>query len=468
MLIERLPRLHSGSLAYCLAAVLILLTAAACLFSRDIVNFPYLAAFLAAVVVCTLLGRGPAIVAVILAVLLSDFFFIPPLFSFNFDRVTLAAAGYYASAVLLVLVAARIPVRKGFDQKIKLILFLLAQSFAPAREPGESKESRILGRLDGDIDGEIFGWALDTTEPSLAPTISVYVEDRLVGEVNAVYYRPDVGSHSFYFDLARCSAPVSGAHVEARLRSGERLPNSPLVINIPAIRTERHPEAVLFMHISKTAGTAFREAMVKNYRQSEVAYLYPDPPGFLSDNLALLPLQQRANFRLVVGHFQYGIEQFLPQPSTYISIVRDPVARVISEFRYLLKKQPAGNGENDSPLHLVDLLEQHRYSILDNHMVRCFSGVSETDFPPGRIDRHVYELAVDHLRTKFAFVGHQERSQEAYSTLQQRFDWKAGSLELVNAASIPISKEYEAARTAIEHFNRWDCLFYSEVRQIFP
>lgn len=467
MLIERLPRLRSGSLAYGVAAGLIFLTAAGCLFSRDVVNFPYLAAFLAAVMLSTVLGRGPAIVAVILAVLLSDFFFIPPIFRFNFDRVTLLTAGYYTSAVVLVLVAARVPVRKGLDQKLKLIVFLLSQSFLPA-QTGEKKEPRILGRLDGDIEGEIFGWALDTTEPSVAPTIAVYVEDRLIGEVNAVYYRPDVGSHSFYFDLARCSLPVSGAHVDARLRSGERLANSPLIVNIPATRTARPSEAVLFMHVSKTAGTAFREAMVKNYKQSEVAYLYPDPPGLLSDNLALLPLQQRERFRLVVGHFQYGIQQFLPQPSIYVSIVRDPVARVISEFRYLLRRQPAGDGENASALDLVELLKQRKYSILDNHMVRCFSGVSEKDFPPGSINRQVYELAVHHLRKSFAFVGHQEKSQEAYRALQQRFDWKPDSLELVNAASGPISKEYETARRAIEHFNSWDCLFYSEVQRIFP
>lgn len=319
MFIERLPRLRSGGLSYCLAGGLIFLTAAGCLFSREIVNFPYLAAFLVAVALSTLLGRGPAIVAVILAALLSDYFFIPPIFSFSFDRVTLQAAGYYALAVILILVAARIPIRKGFDQKLKLILFQLWPSAAPPREGGETTESRVLGRLDGNIDGEIFGWALDTGKPSLAPTVAVYVEDRLVGEVNAVYYRPDVGSHSFYFDLAQDCPPVSGAHVDARLLTGERLSNSPLLVNIPPVQNGRHSEAVLFMHISKTAGTAFREAMVKNYKQSEVAYIYPDPPGFLSDNLAFLPLQQRSRFRLVVGHFQYGIQQFLPQKSIYVS-----------------------------------------------------------------------------------------------------------------------------------------------------
>jgi hypothetical protein len=144
------------------------------------------------------------------------------------------------------------------------------------------------------------------------------------------------------------------------------------------------------------------------------------------------------------------------------------VARVISEFRYLRKAQPGENAGNDSPHHLVEMLEQHKMITLDNHMVRCFSGVSEKDFPAGSINREVYKLAVHHLRSDFAFIGYQERSQEAYSALQQKFGWKADSLEIVNAASAPIREQYEIARTAIEQFNRWDCLLYSEIRRVFP
>ena len=80
--------------------------------------------------------------------------------------------------------------------------------------------------------------------------------------------------------------------------------------------------------------------MVGNYKHSQVAYLYPHPPGFLVSDLGLLPLEQRARFRLVMGHFQYGIHEFLPQEYTYVTIVRDPVERVISHYNYLRQTQP--------------------------------------------------------------------------------------------------------------------------------
>src|SRR5581483_5056004 len=158
-------------------------------------------------------------------------------------------------------------------------------------------------------EGEVFGWALDTVQSSVAPKITVYVENRPVGEVNAVHYRPDVGSHCFYFELTRSCPPAQAAHVEARFSDGRPLPNSPLIVNIPAGPPVRHSETVLFMHIAKTAGTAFRNAILENYKESEVAYLYPNPPGFLCDNLALLPLEQRSRFRLIIGHFKYGVHE---------------------------------------------------------------------------------------------------------------------------------------------------------------
>jgi hypothetical protein len=101
-------------------------------------------------------------------------------------------------------------------------------------------------------------------------------------------------------------------------------------------------------------------------------------------------------------------------------------------------------------------------------MVRCFSGVSEQKFPPGHIDRHVYEVAVHNLKTAFSFVGHQENSETAYGILQQRFHWKPGSLALINRGPSASSGHYESVRRTIEHFNRWDCQLYSAIKQIFP
>lgn len=359
--------------------------------------------------------------------------------------------------------------RTGRDQKVKLLLFSLFEKFVFPLHTEQQDSPVLLGRFDGSIDGEVYGWALDPKEEATAPKITICVENRPVGEVLPVHYRPDIGRHAFHFDLSRTCAPNSAARVGAKFADGHLLPNSPLTVNIPARRESFHSETILFMHIAKTAGTAFREAMEENYKQSQIAYLYPDPPGFLYENLGLLPLEQRRAFRLVIGHFQYGIHDFLPQQSTYVTIVREPVSRIISHYRYGLEMHPDGASGKDSAASLVEALEKHTSANLDNLMVRCFGGLDEKEVPPGSVDAGMYELALDHLRNAFSFVGHQERANAAYAALHRRFQWKSRpALAAVNRSGLTAEADYESVRQAIEHFNRWDCQLYAEICRLFP
>jgi hypothetical protein len=140
------------------------------------------------------------------------------------------------------------------------------------------------------------------------------------------------------------------------------------------------------------------------------------------------------------------------------------VRRVISHFRYLI--EPEKGPGSASPSLLAELLERATTVNLDNLMVRCFSGVVKADVPPGRVNRDVYDLAVHNLRSSFKFVGYQERSDEAYAALQARFGWnRRAALEVVNRGGSD-DGNFESVRKTIEHFNRWDCELYAEIRRL--
>jgi hypothetical protein len=461
-LVEQFPWLRSQRVGYAFA-ILSVAAAGVCFFySSHVLSSPYLIPFIMAVACSALFGLGPAFTAVLLATLVTAFFFISSIGTLTPNRATWIAAASYALVLLLTRLGVQFLRRK-------LARSFLVQNFAPSNEGEESVVQDLLGRLDGVVDGELFGWALDKSHVSIPPKVTFYVDERPVGEVFAAHYRPDVKEHSFFFDLTECCAPRSVARVDAKFADRTPLSNSPLKIKIPPRAAPLHSETVLFMHIPKTAGTAFREAMIENYKHSQVAYLYPHPPGLLVSNLGLLPLEQRARFRIVMGHFQYGIHEFLPQEYTYVTIVRDPVERVISHYHYLRQSQPELTSDGSASLSLVEMLERGRTVNLDNLMVRCFSGVAENDAPPGSIDQRVYDLAIDHLRTKFKFVGYQDRADQAYAALQKHFNWKArASLEIVNKGERSGTDVDETTCAAIERFNAWDCRLYSEIRKFFP
>ncbi len=437
------------------AAVLAALTIAAC----TQLIFGSLAAliFALAVVASTyLFGLVAGMCTVVFAVLVLDFFYIPPVFALNLDASTLRMGiGLLAFAIASHLVKRKISTRA-----------------VPAAPP----PPRVRGRFDGIQDGRVYGWAFDPNHPSRPVFLSVWVNGQPVACTAGVHFRPDVAGsevyankHAFYSDLGFLFPVETEALVDVQLPSGESLPGAPRTLRISPQPRPQCP-TVLFMHIPKTAGTAFREAIAANYNHAEIAYLYPTVPGLLVKDLRDLPVEQRRSFRIVVGHFQFGMHEALPQQCEYVTIVREPAARVVSHYAYLQQMQPDLVSENGILMPLESVLEQRLTVDFDNAMVRCFSGVDQRVFPPGALTRDIFDWAVRNLRTAFTFVGHQETSAASFAKLQERFGWYAApGLGHVNAGKKPADLNITPGLLrAIKHYNHWDHLLYEEILRIFP
>lgn len=454
--LDQLAPLRRKNTRFLFALGGVVATAAFAAAARFLFNPPAALICAAAVAGSTaLLGLTPGLLSAVLAVLIVNFLFIPPAFTFKLDALTLRVAAEFG-------------------------VLALATYFIERRISGRIRRKKklplgIRGQLDGIKDGEAYGWAMDCDNPSSPVLVTITVNWRPVAEIAAVYYRPDLetglqssGSHGFYADLSeRVSA--GEALVEARVSNGPPLVNSPQTMTIPA-RARSNGPAVLFMHIPKTAGIAFREAIAANYRESAVAYLYGTPPGFLTVDLQRLPLEQRRDLRFVMGHFQYGIHHYLPQETLYVTIVREPAARMLSHYAFLQHTQPLLLKEKDRILTLEELLEKKPHVHFDNPLVRYFGSVDEREFPAGSVNQQLYEKAVYYLQTGFTFVGHQEFAAHAYAWLSQRFGWTArAGLEIVNASPTRLEDARIASiRKVIESCTRWDYLLYQEILQLFP
>lgn len=321
----------------------------------------------------------------------------------------------------------------------------------------------IFGQLDGVIDGEAYGWALDPNAPDRPLKIIAYINGRLVAEALAVYYRPDVaerlncsGRHGFYLDLSHFCQRPSSAILDVRLPDGQPVQGAPARAHLPGPRSS--PSAtLLFMHIPKTGGTALREAVLSNYRQSEIAYVYPEAPGFPIQDLRDLPLEQRGRLRLVAGHFQYGVHTHIPGISSYFTVVRETLTRVWSHYNYLARQ-----GERRS---LEEMIESKATVNLDNMTVRCFAGIDEHDFPPGSITRDVFDLAAYNFEHAFSYVGLQEQMDEAYRSLQETYGWTRNVPAVMNRGTYGSKQCSQAQEMLIRHFNQWDVKLFERAVQ---
>ncbi len=87
-------------------------------------------------------------------------------------------------------------------------------------------------------------------------------------------------------------------------------------------------EALIFLHIPKTAGTTLNRIIDWQYNPLSIFTVDPHRIRATVARFKTFPEQRRRRFRVVRGHLVFGIHEFLPQSATYITMLRQPVARL--------------------------------------------------------------------------------------------------------------------------------------------
>ena len=86
----------------------------------------------------------------------------------------------------------------------------------------------------------------------------------------------------------------------------------------------QNDDILYFLHIPKTAGTTFISIIDEHFDYESIF------PGQRWDQLLpKLPINF-SKYRLVRGHFGYGIRQLLPKKPVYITMLRNPIEMVPS------------------------------------------------------------------------------------------------------------------------------------------
>lgn len=206
---------------------------------------------------------------------------------------------------------------------------------------------------------------------------------------------------------------------------------------------------IVFVHIPKTAGTALSTLVQRNYK--EIFYLRGShqPEGTnmkdwvdaFNQKNRLLQSQGNSTNQFLSGHFGFGLHKFLDVDAcTYITLLRDPVERVISNY-YQLRTfgthTPIGQAANS--MDLETFLLTQKCVVLDNLQTRFLSGVGwqqatqafadgffsrdEFHVKYGDCTQEMLETAKSNLTNYFIF-GLQERFPESSALFSELFDWQ--------------------------------------------
>jgi hypothetical protein len=147
----------------------------------------------------------------------------------------------------------------------------------------------------------------------------------------------------------------------------------------------------------------------------------------------------RPGVEAVAGSFTFGLRELLPADARWMTILRDPVERTLSQYFYLVRPPgkrdragagltPAWLGPPGPDLTLEQALSERSY-IPDNLQVRMLCGtVSPFDpLPPDALERAIRNI------DSFAYVGTTERFVEFLALLNLELGWPTVGLTRSNA-----------------------------------
>lgn len=182
-------------------------------------------------------------------------------------------------------------------------------------------------------------------------------------------------------------------------------------------------ETLCFLHIPKTAGLTLRSILDQHFALQEIC------PADNWRSLRALPPGQLSRYRLVRGHFPFGVGEHLPRRPVYATLLRDPVERVLSQYDYV--RRDTSNG----PLHeMVRAMTLEEY--LDDEFLREETihdiqtrYLAPATVMPDDIDvvapvRHTGVVRAKTNLQQCAFVGLTERMHDSVRLLAYTFGWR--------------------------------------------
>jgi hypothetical protein len=221
-----------------------------------------------------------------------------------------------------------------------------------------------------------------------------------------------------------------------------------------------------FVHLQKTAGTALWRRLKQQF-PPEAVYPGPSdgepPESVLSvDHLLERWAVRRDEIVMVTGHFPLCTVDLLDAQFTTLTVLREPVERVLSALRDQQHRSPELKGSSLETIYDDPV----RARLLRNHMVKMLA-LTTDEMSDGALSP--VELTREHLARAQArldevdVVGFQERFDDFCAELTHRFGWNLGDPVFMNRTeAVPVAA---SLRARIASDNDLDVELYAAARR---
>lgn len=189
----------------------------------------------------------------------------------------------------------------------------------------------------------------------------------------------------------------------------------------------------------------------------------------MQDAINMISADPTCYIQCFYGHFTYGIHNYFNRPCNYMTFLRDPIERVISEYYFLLM-EPSHGPYVSKQIRTNNMTLMDYVSSKDEAFVRRTNNM-QTSFISGKSNpQHAdLQLAKENLRKHFTF-GIAERFNESLFLFQKKFGWQSIQRYhpfFKNPSRPPKNQLSSEVLQKIKEKNELDILLYDEACMLF-
>jgi hypothetical protein len=240
-----------------------------------------------------------------------------------------------------------------------------------------------------------------------------------------------------------------------------------------------NPKTVFFIHIPKCAGTSLSFVLSKMYPPEKTYQIDDSRYEESADEFRQLSAHEKGKLAMVSGHMYYGLYSCMPHEATHITMLRDPIKRLISLYNYGLQT-PAVSWRarmiKEKP-SFVDFVKGHYTNTADNGIARFLSGHDLSVAAYGHCGQETANQAITHLQTHFSAIGFLEEFDQSMLLLKHVFAWdKQPFYKIKNSTPRPplagtkllqLSQLTDSELEQVEDYVQWDKLVCQAAKPIY-